>query len=180
MSKFLNDLCWAGEGKVAKKGVRWQKGNVSRDSTSYFAHLLKRLRAVTFDCREDMHEPDEQGIKCTVEGDHLDNAMGDDPMHSCGEFIVGLRRADTGITEYFNLANLIALARNPMYEGGDEAAHERLVQDGVVPIPKDAHAKLVDALTRAVWILEGSKKQIKGYATDEVIRIGKAALKANK
>jgi len=69
-----------------------------------------RLILRTFDCRDDMHEPDEQGISAAVEGNHLDNAMGDDPLTNCGELTVGTTD-NSGKTEWFNLATLIALAR---------------------------------------------------------------------
>lgn len=74
---------------------------------------LDRLRSVTQGCRPDMHEPDEQGVTATVSGDHLDNAMGDDPAHSHGEFIVTIAREESHgtVIEHFNLASLIALAR---------------------------------------------------------------------
>lgn len=74
-----------------------------------FRDDLRRLRKITESCREDMHEPDEQGIVCDVKGNHLDNSMGDDPMFNYGEYTVLLRRE--GKDEWFNLSNLIALAR---------------------------------------------------------------------
>ena len=71
---------------------------------------LDRLLVATKGCREDMHEPDEQGIDAQVSGFHLDNAMGDDPLTNFGEFTVGIT-SESGPTEWFNLATLIALAR---------------------------------------------------------------------
>jgi galactitol-specific phosphotransferase system IIB component len=76
--------------------------------------MLKRLLEVTEKCRSDMHEPDEQGISVIVTGTHLDNAMGDDPRNNCCEFTVGIKKEVSDgfeITEWFNLATLIALAR---------------------------------------------------------------------
>lgn len=77
-----------------------------------------RLRAITVDCRPDMHEPDEQDIKCRVVGDHLDNACGDHVgvqqiVGGFQEYVVILERLQGGkiVTERFNLADLIALAR---------------------------------------------------------------------
>lgn len=69
----------------------------------------ERLQAILEGCRDDMHEPDEQGAVATISGDHLDNAFGDvvDPVAK--EFVVSITR--DGKTEHFNLANLIALAR---------------------------------------------------------------------
>lgn len=78
------------------------------------AHDLEfrdRLRAVTADCRDDMHEPDNVGIDARVTGFHLDNAMGDNPISNCGEYTVGIANDKTGETEWFNLATLIAMAR---------------------------------------------------------------------
>ena len=78
--------------------------------TTTMFDTLVRLQEITDGCREDLHEPDEQGISATVVGDHLDNAMGDAAFpHNCGEFVVTLRRGDR--EERFNLATLIALAR---------------------------------------------------------------------
>jgi hypothetical protein len=58
-----------------------------------------------------MHEPDEQGVSAVVTGYHLDNAMGNDPCNNCGEFTVGISRDGGDSYEWFNLADLIALAR---------------------------------------------------------------------
>lgn len=73
----------------------------------------KRLVAFTKGARPDFHEPDEQGFSAVVHGDNLDNAMGDNPADNCQEMTVELRRDtnDGVVVEYFNLASLIALAR---------------------------------------------------------------------
>lgn len=79
--------------------------------------VQRRLRDITESCRLDMHEPDNQGIECQVEGNHLDNAMGDDPHTNCKEFTVGITVTDSNgkeRTEWFNLATLIAVARAGM------------------------------------------------------------------
>ena len=55
---------------------------------------LERLLKVTKDCREDMHEPDEQEVGAIVTGWRLDNAMGDDPYKNCCEFTVGITKYD--------------------------------------------------------------------------------------
>ena len=76
--------------------------------------MLERLRKITKDCRDDMHEPDEQGISVIVSGYHLDNAMGDNPCDNCGEFTIAViknRGMSNEEWEWFNLATLIALAR---------------------------------------------------------------------
>ena len=78
--------------------------------------ILERLLRITKNCREDMHEPDEQGISAIVSGYHLDNAMGSNPHNNCGELTVGLKDAGEHDDEtcdqlWFNLADLIALAR---------------------------------------------------------------------
>lgn len=78
----------------------------------YGLDFARRLAAVTDGCRHDMHEPDNNGVSATVDGDHLDNAMGDDGF--CGEmFIAVTKEQDHGdsFTENFNLATLIAFAR---------------------------------------------------------------------
>jgi hypothetical protein len=79
---------------------------------------LDRLLSITRDCRPDMHEPDEQGLKAHVVGDHLDNAFGNQIALEAitkgfQEFVIILERFDEGkiVIETFNLANLIALAR---------------------------------------------------------------------
>lgn len=73
---------------------------------------LDRLLNITENCRDDMHEPDEQGVTASVIGDHLDNAYGTQITVENGfqEYIVILKR--DGKQELFNLANLIALARD--------------------------------------------------------------------
>lgn len=76
---------------------------------------LKQLRDFTKACRSDMHEPDEQGIKARIVGDHLDNACGnhivtDAIINGYQEFVVILEN-DKGESHLINLATLIALAR---------------------------------------------------------------------
>lgn len=70
-----------------------------------------RLRQATVNCRPDMHEPENQGVAAVVTGYHLDNAMGSDPHRNIGEFTVGITDSDGASYEWFNLADLIALAR---------------------------------------------------------------------
>lgn len=79
---------------------------------------LHRLLAITKDCRPDMHEPDEQGLKAWVIGNHLDNAFGNQLVpdllkKGSHEFVIFLERFDGEkiINEAFNLSSLIALAR---------------------------------------------------------------------
>lgn len=81
---------------------------------SYLRRYHERLVKFTKGACPDFHEPDEQGFTAKVYGDSLDNAMGDNPQSNCGEMTVGLtREGEKGKkkTEYFNLATLIALAR---------------------------------------------------------------------
>jgi hypothetical protein len=82
--------------------------------------ILEGLKEITAPCRPDMHEPDEQELKCRVVGDHLDNACGnyiggDQIRDGYQEFVVCLERWDevANKTHKFqiNLADLIALAR---------------------------------------------------------------------
>ena len=89
--------------------------------------MLNRLLKITKNCREDMHEPDEQYISAHVYGDHLDNAFGDLP-HFLGpfgagdrsyphmEFVVCIKNDEKIEYEWFNLATLIALARKAVIE----------------------------------------------------------------
>ncbi len=70
---------------------------------------LERLTKVTVNCRPDMHE--QKNVSAVVTGYQLDNAMGDDPCHNCGEFTVGISRDGGDSHQWFNLADVIALAR---------------------------------------------------------------------
>ena len=79
---------------------------------------LARLLAITKGCRDDMHEPDEQDLYAKFLGQTLDNAFGDDPTTNHGELTIGLNR--DGKEEWFNLANLIALARKAKVESLDD------------------------------------------------------------
>ncbi len=72
---------------------------------------LEKLLQITEGCREDMHEPDEQGLSAKVRGHHLDNAF---PANKVSrELRVDLTKGHGNkfVTERFNLATLIALAR---------------------------------------------------------------------
>ena len=74
----------------------------------------KNLRKFTADCREDMHEPDEQNISASVVGTKLDNAFGAHISVSAivggyQEFVVILHAPEKSLE--INLADLIALAR---------------------------------------------------------------------
>lgn len=73
--------------------------------------IVTRLRSVTSACREDMHEPDEQGVYAKVQGNHLDNAMGSTPEQNCGEIVVLVGNENSGQKEWFNLADLLAIVR---------------------------------------------------------------------
>lgn len=81
-----------------------------------FSRELENLRAFTINCRESMHEPDEQGISAHVVGDHLDNAMGSNINETLilqhnQELVVILQKESAHHPLMINLANLIALAR---------------------------------------------------------------------
>lgn len=82
-------------------------------NNSHGLDFANRLLAVTDGCRQDMHEPDNNGVSATISGQHLDNAMGDDG--ECGEmFVTIIKEQDhpaDWINENFNLATLIAFAR---------------------------------------------------------------------
>lgn len=87
---------------------------------STMLELLDGLKEITKRCRPDMHEPDEQDLKCRVIGDHLDNAFGEQVSERAltegyQEFVVCLERwagNSVGTIRYrINLANLIALVR---------------------------------------------------------------------
>lgn len=74
---------------------------------------LKRLIEATKGCRDDMHEPDEQGIAgVKIAGFVFDNAMGDTPQEAANEIIVGIiHEDDKENPDWFNLCTLVALAR---------------------------------------------------------------------
>lgn len=77
---------------------------------------LKDLQAFTADCREDMHEPDGQGISAVVVGNHLDNAFGASVIQEhiksgYQEFVVVLKKEGSRKSLNVNLSSLIALAR---------------------------------------------------------------------
>ena len=81
--------------------------------------VQQELIRMTLTCRVDMHEPDEQGIEAVVVGTHLDNAIGTNfgpPQwfENTAELMVGITRTGDDYrreTRWFNLADLIALAR---------------------------------------------------------------------
>lgn len=77
--------------------------------------IIDKLLQITSGCRDDMHEPDEQGVTAHVVGYTLDNAMGDDlhikAIEEGWQEIVVLITKDQNTTVTLNLASLIALAR---------------------------------------------------------------------
>lgn len=99
--------------KQQKEADEKPKADTIVGMNAYLRKDHTRLVAFTKGARPDFHEPDEQGFSAKVYGNHIDNAMGDDPKSNCGEMTVGLTREDDRgkRTEYFNLATLIALAR---------------------------------------------------------------------
>ena len=87
----------------------------------YLKEQLDKLQEFTNSYRDDMHEPDEQGISAVVLGNYLDNAMGDYPEviqrawtdsgpSPSMEYVVCLQD-EQGDQMWINLATLIALAR---------------------------------------------------------------------
>jgi len=70
-------------------------------------NIASKLRLFTKECRDDMHEPDEQDVSAKVVGKYLDNAGGESGEFN--EINVILKKGK----EIFkiNLATLIAIAR---------------------------------------------------------------------
>ena len=85
-------------------------------------NTLNRLLEFTDKCRDDMHEPDEQGISAEVYGEVFDNAFGDSPDY--GELVVALS-TEEGDEEGFNLATLNALARMAVWPNNDHARSQK-------------------------------------------------------
>lgn len=52
--------------EIAVRNMHYERGRLTR--------IGEHLMAITFDCRHNMHEPDEQGITGVVIGDTLDTA----------------------------------------------------------------------------------------------------------
>jgi hypothetical protein len=77
----------------------------------YLAKDLERLLIALKPLNGIVHEPDNNGISAIVEGTHLDNAMGDNPVTNCGEFTIGIvNDNDEDIRiEYFNIADLLQI-----------------------------------------------------------------------
>jgi len=69
----------------------------------------KRLVRITGECRDDMHEPDEQGISARFIGSAFDNASGD--ARGDTEELTLIIESKDGRQEQFNVATLVALAR---------------------------------------------------------------------
>lgn len=91
------------------------KGNEGLDprfANKFIEEDHARLVKWTEKCRPDMHEPDNVGISAVMCGYILDNAFGgSDGQNNRGEMMLGLRHEDNDHIEWFNLANLIAMAR---------------------------------------------------------------------
>jgi hypothetical protein len=89
---------------------------------SRMERIRGELVAFTKDCREDMHEPDEQGVGVSaVVGNHLDNAFGSniEPYlmeKNCQEYVVVFENEGTNKQLKVNLADLVALARKAKWE----------------------------------------------------------------
>jgi hypothetical protein len=82
-----------------------------------FADDLKRLREFTKDCRQDMHEPDEQGISAefgpsvVVKDGYILHPNLDNACTGVGQDMGFWLINEEGKREWFNLADIIALAR---------------------------------------------------------------------
>ena len=87
--------------------------------------VLEKLLQITEGCRDNMHEPDEQGLSAKVYGSRLDNAFPTKGkfvnVHQESELKVKLIRESDGEVEasFFNLADLIALARKANLDESD-------------------------------------------------------------
>jgi len=85
--------------------------------SDYLEDHLGRLMALTHECRDNMHEPDEQGVDVVKwRGRKLDNAFNPETEEIAAGFpnrerCFLLRNEDTGEEGWFNLAAVIALAR---------------------------------------------------------------------
>lgn len=96
-----------------------------------------RLCTCTKHCRDDMHEPDEQLLSAVFTGYRFDNAQGV-IIDSMGwsspnghEMAVGLRDGLTERIEWFNLCDLIALARRAVFKKNEVICMVRsIVIDG--------------------------------------------------
>lgn len=77
-----------------------------------FRKEQSRLREVLRYTSADVHEPDcVAHFKVVLRGNHLDNAMSAvDVESSHKEYMLGVKR--DGVVEWFNLANLLAIAKN--------------------------------------------------------------------
>jgi len=86
-------------------------------SPEFIDNYITRLCAITEDCRDDMHEPDEQGLSMKfVKGFSFDNAFSGPPQGGFGSDTGFWLIKDAGTPqerrEWFNLASLIAVVRS--------------------------------------------------------------------
>ena len=81
------------------------------DILKMFQTEQDRLRKATWHCSLDMHDPVKQNVDAVFSGFKFDNSYGNHPYHNMGEMTVGIHNINTGNIEWFNLANLIAIAR---------------------------------------------------------------------
>jgi hypothetical protein len=73
--------------------------------------MLERLRKTTGGCDVVMHKPENQGVSAVTTGWEFDNASGDYPQASSYRMSLGIQRKGQPKIQWFNLANLVALAR---------------------------------------------------------------------
>jgi len=133
--------------------------------------------------RPDWHEPDEQGVKATLVGDHLDNAFGNYIGNDPGlnglnqEFVVCLQivREDDTSQDYeqsgydINLADLLALATMPererRAEGFDPETGLSILDDEPEP-PTDVGGLFVKMADGSMRLASPSDLGIRGYRLD--------------
>ena len=79
----------------------------------FIEDYITRLCSITKGCRDDMHEPDEQGLSMEfVKGFGFDNAFTGPPNEEFGSDAGFWLIKDDGEREWFNLASLIAVVRS--------------------------------------------------------------------
>lgn len=107
------DLCPCTLAQEWRKALRQPTQEIWK-MTDHMLGNLKRLVRFTEGCRLDMHEPDEQGLtaKFGPFGYGFDNACCYEPQtgHKT-DMGIWLINKESGKREWFNLADLVALAR---------------------------------------------------------------------
>lgn len=124
---------------------------------------LEKLLQITEGCRENMHEPDEQGLSAVVFGSRFDNAFPTEGeiagefvnVHPDSELKVKLirERGDEVESSFFNLADLIALARKAQLDTAEKnrdllEALEQIV-DNLSRIGGTSYIVAIEAIRKA-------------------------------